>query len=308
MDEKKKRGGYGMDFESINEKIIEEILSIEDFENVNEELMEKINENEEYRKLFDELKTVSDLVKSSAPVPEKDGISLHDAVLGRVKNGDSLPKYINVRRSYPIATAASLLVVCALVLFAKSGIAGKFANKSFDAASNESAHEVQDFEYFADTYTAAEGGDTGSNNLQSKETVMFSKKKSENGINIVSFDGKAVDDSLFDTADEYRYSDNSVNDIAETEFFGFAEETQIEAEETPGGENLANDTLSREVALAISRALELGADENAIRYEDILLLGEELYLEWFETICESPDFVNLYNYENFRLFCEDSAN
>lgn len=106
-----------------NDLIKERILSLEDFQNVDSELMQIISQNEEYQRLFQEYKEISRLAKESAPLPQKNGISLHQAVMNRVKNGDIAPKYINTQKfRFPFATVASLCVVIAVVWLAKNGV------------------------------------------------------------------------------------------------------------------------------------------------------------------------------------------
>jgi len=100
----------------------EQILSIEDFDNIDPGLMEKINGNAEYRRLFEECRELSLLIAESAPAPVKDGVTLHDAVMNRVKDGDIAPRYINTSKfRFPFATVASLVVVVATVLIVKNG-------------------------------------------------------------------------------------------------------------------------------------------------------------------------------------------
>ena len=114
--------------------IRESILAIEDFDNVSHSLMEKINGNEEYRRLFEEYRELSALISESAPSPEKDGVTLHDAVMKRIKDGDTAPRYINTSKfKFPVATVASIAVMAAVVIIMKNGA---FKNKTPDSAYN----------------------------------------------------------------------------------------------------------------------------------------------------------------------------
>lgn len=101
--------------------VIERILSIEDFGNVDGKFMETIMADDEYRRIFEEYKEISELASECVPEPKKDGITLHDAVMKRVNDGDIAPRYINTgfgKRSFPFATVACLMIILAVVVVA----------------------------------------------------------------------------------------------------------------------------------------------------------------------------------------------
>lgn len=102
--------------------ITEQILSIEDFDNVDAELMRMIESDNEYRRIFEEYKEISALTSECVPEPAKNGVSLHDAVMGRVRSGDTAPRYLFTntgrRFMFPVATAASLVIVLAAAVTA----------------------------------------------------------------------------------------------------------------------------------------------------------------------------------------------
>ena len=95
--------------------ITEQILSIEDFNNVDAGLMRIIESNDEYRRIFEEYKEISKLTSECIPEPVKNGVSLHEAVMNRVKSGDTTPRYTQGSTGrkfmFPMATAASLAIV-----------------------------------------------------------------------------------------------------------------------------------------------------------------------------------------------------
>ncbi len=131
--------------------VIERILSIEDFGNVDGKFMETIMADDEYRRIFEEYKEISELASECVPEPKKDGITLHDAVMKRVNDGDIAPRYINTgfgKHRFPFATAACLMIILAVVVVA--GITSRSRDNREvymmnDAVSMESSSENSGF-------------------------------------------------------------------------------------------------------------------------------------------------------------------
>lgn len=329
-----------MNFDVEREKIIEEILSVENYDCVDPELMEKINSSDEYRKLFEDAKKLSYMARESVPSPVKAGVSLHDALVSRIREGDTAPRYINVSKRYPFATAACLLIVFAIVLVARSGIGNKFANKSFDSAvENEAA--VEDFEFvtadlysaqkdFAETETAFDGKVMLSKNKNSSSSGG-SARAEENGVSnkyavdtsIGNGEVYNTNSALFDDAEapesdtEYRenvHFDSSSDVKVTMPSYGMGGASlnaaiveKQESEDLKTQKLQETSSLSQKVVQALERVGKLGADVNAIGEKEILALGEALYLEWLSSILDSESFASLYTLEGFEEYCNSRA-
>ncbi len=316
--------------------IKQQILELEDFENISDTLKKAIEENDEYRTLYEECREMSERLRGACPEPEKDGIRLRDAIMSRVADGDTAPRYINTQSfRFPFATVACLAVFAVVVLVSKSG----YMQKNFSAESdNNINYSAMDIAYDEDADEvipeAAAGGaaDTKAYNdaEYQREAVMFGAApkvqteeaeneaaeevipEAENGVvffeenqSTASDNGAYVQrtettgysvfsDELKDVTADYDYKSKVTNDTCDAQ----AAEEEAVAEEN--AEELSEKALSY-----IAEAARLCKKDDIITKEQIILLGEENYIAFFESICENENFAELYTYENFKAFCEE---
>ena len=281
------------------------ILAIEDFENVDPSLMTEINKNEEYRALFEECRSLSGIIKAAVPAPEKDGVTLHSAIMDRVNCGDIQPRYIRSSAyKFPFASVACLLAVAVVIFISKTNTF-KYANdEALDyEAPNENTLLLAD-SYSTDAGDNAvyeeceqEAGENAATNARFNETQIIAKNDSDSSVSPRVFQSAPSFDRY--TPEEYEYyvkdEQTSYAQVAETESVIFdAADKEAEKEK----QELSEKTLS------ILEKAALLTDSNRISEQDILLLGEDAFCEFFESICESDDFSNLYTLENFKKFCE----
>ena len=100
----------------------------------------KENGYEDPRKVEDgEDRALSELLReANGEMPTKDGLSLRDAVMRRVRNGDVQPRYLPTRSfRFPVATAACLVLCLVAAFAAKNGLLTRFGAKSADSAAPE---------------------------------------------------------------------------------------------------------------------------------------------------------------------------
>lgn len=307
--------------------IKQQILEIEDFDNISDELKAQIESDDEYRALFESLREMSKTVASACPAPEKGGVSLRGAVMKRIEDGDTAPRYINTKSfGFPFATVACLAAFAVVVFISKSG----FMQKSFEAEvaadMNYSVAEVS----VENGIGAASGGAGGAAVYKSgsgtdeaaKEYVIFKGKATDRqaadevpggampreSVN-AEFQAASSDRAVAESGMEKSRSDG---EAATYNFSVFADELKAVREEAEEAVLDDADTadceaesicLSEKALSCISAAAELCGGENRITMEQILLLGEEEYIEFFESISGNEDFKELYSYENFRAFC-----
>ena len=299
--------------------VIEQILSIENFECVPEKLTAEINSNEEYRRIFEEYKELSSLVSESAPIPEKDGVTLHDAVMNRIKDGDIAPRYNNTNTfRFPIATVASLaLIVAAALIIGKGGsLSGRLEADNFAPMAETEMKDVSDteFVYLENTRFSVLGGGAS--------------KKSDDGISIAA----ASEESLEAPAEAYAEPDSATNGVVErgTEItegvttysvvtdsvseekimFKSAGTPKAEAEASPAMEEATEEaeeeavTFDSEITSRMKYASTVVPAERLITEEQILSLGRDHYIEWFDSIKNRSDFADIYSCEAFKAYCE----
>ncbi|MBR5307207.1 MAG: hypothetical protein IKU43_00420 [Clostridia bacterium] len=290
--------------------VIEQILSIENFECVPEKLMAEINSNEEYRRIFEEYKELSSLVSESAPIPEKDGVTLHDAVMNRIKDGDIAPRYISAGGfRFPVATVASLaVIVVAALIIGKGGIpGGRLDADNFAPMEKAEMRSVNDeeFAYVENTSFSVFGG-------------ALSKQSDDGvGIAVISEEAPAETEAAFDgeeiTEGVVNYS--VVTDSVSEEKITFKSSgmKKAEAEASPAFEESASEeceeeaesaSIESQIELKMAYASALVPEQGLITKEQILELGAERYIEWFDGIMARADFVDAYSYEAFKAYCE----
>ena len=346
--------------------ILEQILSIEDFDNVDRKLMDAISENEEYRRIFEEYKEISALASESAPEPVRDGVTLHDAVMERVKNGDVAPRYINTGKlRFPFATVASIVVVIAVaVVLNKGGFLKKASDNSrenielYDSASEEEAvipytdtsfgimktsdvndedvksdgsfesgtgamrasvkHEEEtesetadeEAAYLYDRYeTETAGDDSDSGDVKQSgtqeslaEAPTGGKSHREQYVNGSEYDttfaSPNVEESITEKAEAEPESKKSVNTHMTADSASYAKDYDSTVEFIYDNE---------EVISRMNSAEEKGVPEkNLIAVEDIIGLGEDNYISWFDSIKDRSDFTEIYGYEAFVKYCENA--
>ncbi len=296
--------------------IKQQILEIEDFDSISDELRKNIESNDEYRALFENLRKMSETVRGVCPSPEKDGISLRDAVMKRVSDGDTVPRYINTRSyRFPFATVACLAVFAAVVLMSRSG----YMQKNFTA---ENAADMNYSPANIKVTTGAGGAMLDAAGDYADEEAYDGKSK--NGREIVMFSA-APKAEMQETEDAIHEAENTASDdsaqVQRVETTTYSElsdepkETQVvydynKYKVTNGTcdqavTEKASVELSEKALLYIAEAETLCADGERITPEQIVLLGEEKYIEFFESISGSEDFSELYSYENFKAFCRE---
>lgn len=342
-----------------NDLIKEKILSLEDFQNVDSELMQIISQNEEYQRLFLEYKEISRLAKESAPTPQKNGVSLRQAVMNRVKNGDVAPKYINTSKfRFPFATAASLCVVIAVVLLMKNGylpqnskdLSNINVTSQKSTSQTESVADNSNNAYFApnnSSQTESEETETGEQTDTFSVQTHISNPTDDSG----EIFGKSQTPQTFMVYDDSNVSNGSNNsesaklqdsmEISKESEKSEKEQSNSELKSTApaskssaagggsapnvrshnaesdtlsitesAGQNVENsaanqDSQNEEVQKLISLAKELGATE-VINSQLISALGEQKFVEWFQSISQSPNFNELYTSENFKKYCQNN--
>ncbi len=246
------------------------ILEIEDFDNVDSTLLEKINEKEEYRALLDDCRKISQMVKDSAPIPEKDGVSLASVLAKRIHDGDTAPKYINTKRHFPIATVACLAVAMVVVFVAKNGIS--------DRGANFAPETEQDFSPCESSDVVTDMSENGAANSTTYNSLYFAASNKDS----VSLDTEeAAEDS------------REVPAVEE-------EKTKLNTVYTAKSE-LAEKMQSIDEIIQTARQL-LGIDVDIISKELITELGEEKYRAFFESL-QKENFKEQYTVENFRNYC-----
>ncbi len=307
------------------ESIKQQILEIEDFKNVDAELMREIESNDEYRMLFQQCRSLSETIGSMAPSPEKDGITLHDALMKRVKEGDIAPRYIKTNSfRFPFATVACLCVVVAVVLVSKSGF---LQSKMSDSAAPEEMNLQSDREMVYDGVTYFAGvAENGNSNEDAKYTVV---------------DESAMQDSAlsdYEAEEEYVVADDAAEGQTEPAYEGAAaskekvvgqpemeseslsdsvtaEESaemkkaveRAKAESASGGDSgIAQYHVSQEVQIRLREAELMTGKADIITAYDIIDLGEENFVSFFDSISKKDNFSELYTLKNFKIYCENN--
>lgn len=299
--------------------IIEQILSIEDFNNVDENLAKIISENDEYRRIFEEYKELSELVSESAPEPKKDGVSLSDAVMDRVRNGDTAPKYINASKfRFPVATVAGLVIISVAAFVAvnanmlgrkdafesnmNGAIYGAQKNAPMEIMDTSFGILAEDDMYVADEENVEEAEYGVSENaedvLHNTRVTLYSAPVSQELAKVEYSESEAkAQDKTGDGG--YKYSagtsQNTMYDSAVSE----DSITESAAEEETKEADLS------EVFWRMEYAKERVAAEKLITTEQIMQLSYDKYIEWFDSIADSPDFAQLYSFENFVQYCNE---
>ena len=293
--------------------IIEQILSIEDFDNVDEKLAKIIADNDEYRRIFEEYKELSKLIAESAPVPEKDGVSLHNAVMDRVRSGDTAPKYINTSKfRFPIATVACLVLI-AVTAFVAVNSNGINRNNMRDAETNgvfisenekSAPSEIMDTSfgilatddmYYADEEDAEEA-ELEAENMR-VTTYSTSVAQENSAPEAVSIKAKAEES----TGDgKFKYSAGASQNVVFDDAVLQDSLTESAIEEEASQEPDLTEIYSR-----MEYAKERVPAENLITSEKITELGQDKYILWFDSIVASPDFAELYSMESFIRYCEE---
>ncbi len=348
--------------------IKEKILSLEDFQNVDSELMQIISQNEEYQRLFSEYKEISLLAKESAPAPQKNGVSLHNAVMNRVKNGDVAPKYINTSKfRFPFATVASVFVVVVVVWLMKSGVLPQnnknlsdisdinitsqkstSQTEQFDESQSESGNNNCKTEsnnaYFA-TFTAENEKAVAFDTADTAETAEESESETENSVAAYTAKQNQAADSANGSAKKQTLNESQTtqNGTQNSDLTELPREQTSSAQTATGGgakaevrkaakndseqpnentrntEDCQNSEIlqnnveeshpqvfnNAEIPNLILLAEQLGATEK-IDSQLISSLGEQKFVEWFQTISQSPNFKELYTEENFKNYCEEN--
>lgn len=306
--------------------IKQQILEIEDFDNISDALKAQIESDDEHRTLFESLREMSKNIASTCPSPEKDGVSLRNAVMKRVEDGDTAPRYINTKSfRFPFATVACLAVFAVVVFISKNGYAQKNFGAENAADMNYSVTEA-DVENGVDAISGAGGAVVykGESIIaeNTKKDLVFKSKAPDSQATQIQADGAASEkasNAEFQAAASdkaasgsgkeksradggvvmYNYSVvtdklKTVIEEAEEAVFDDADTADCETESIG---------LSEKVLSYISDAAKLCGGENRITREQILLSGEEKYIEFFESISGSENFTELYIYENFKAFC-----
>ena len=265
----------------------QQILEIEDFENVDTALMEKIQQSEEYRILFEEIKNLSATIGNIAPSPEKDGESLHSAVMKRVKEGDIAPRYINTQSfRFPFATVACLCVVVAVVLMSKSGF--------MERKMSDNAEVEMDAVY--------ENGDGNAGGADAKISNMYDYSY-EVADREIAYD-EAEEEAIVEEEKAQEMRTETVRDDRVAEGAELKKKSEEQKADSYENED-AGYTLEPEVILMLSKAEQLCGQKDVITAEIIVKLGAENYISFFESIAEKDNFKELYTPESFIAFCEN---
>lgn len=310
--------------------VIEAILSIEDFDNVDEKLMETINSNSEYRRIFEEYKEISALTSECVPKAEKGGVTLHDAVMDRVRNGDTAPKYINTaadrRFRFPVATVASLAIVLVAAVIASN--ASKL-NRGYDAAENFMSYDSNSIEDSGSILSKTKGEEfkyapTRKESISASEAVA-----DEDDYGFVAYSAndekeEAVTEKYIEVTDNYsNYSiipetgivvSDDVQNVRTQPAAGNAD-TAINDSAVTGGEKkkseLQNESESEtDIDAEIASRLEFAnkhsiSEESIITVEDIEAYGKESFIAWFDSIADSEKFTELYSKKQFIRYCTE---
>ena len=279
------------------EFIMGAILSIEDFNNVDPKLMSIINSNAEYRRIFEEYKEVSALTSECVPAPKKNGVSLHDAVMARVRNGDTAPRYINTSASgrkfmFSIATAASFAIVLVVAIIAVTATRTNGRN-DHGSAWGYKAHDesVQYSQKMPSAFmpAPASGGATYNEKVASpysgpEEARMESAEEE-------------YCDTAYEGAATYDAKDDSENT---TVLNGHSYASNVSSDSI--SIEITDDDIASRLAIAESRGI---SDEVRITEEDVEAYGRDNFVAWFDSIAEEENFTVLYGKKQFIRYCND---
>ncbi len=314
--------------------ITEAILSIEDFNNVDSKLMEEINANEEYRRIFEEYKEISELACECVPEPSRNGVTLHDAVMTRVRKGDTAPRYVGTsgKFRFPIATAASLaiILVVAAVATITTKTQGNMESMNFsakDTAFEETDHATSPIINNAEFLPAPKAV---TEIVTEQAATAELKSASGDAASVTADDTAAANDrngSVMKKAEEYKntvmgyYADEEAE--AETEsveeapvYSKVARNDQIDEIQLHGSEEYSDDTvfsestveydIDSEITLRLESANKYPIpEENKITLEDIEAYGKGNFIAWFDSIQKEPNFTELYSKKQFIRFCTE---
>lgn len=275
--------------------VVEQILSIEDFDNVDSNLLKIISENDEYRKIFDEYKELSALASECMPEPVKDGVTLCDAVMTRVQKGDIAPRYINTNKfRFPVATVASLIAVVAVVLVLRTGLP---FNKAENAVEDSVIYESENFD--------------GANyvNNASFDVVVTDDGKSDVEILSDLYDCEANYEEVPKTARDVQavLENGNISEESEAQVNGsvvYKSYSLAESVLSDSADVVITGNISDEVAERLEYAKLHGVPtEQLISSEQIVVLGEQNFIEWFDSIKDRADFTEVYSYSVFLDYC-----
>lgn len=278
------------------EFIIESILSIEDFNDVDPEFMSVINSNAEYRRIFDEYKEISDLASKCVPAPKKNGVSLHDAVMTRVKNGDTAPRYLNTSSSgrkfmFPVATAASFVIVLAVAIIASNTIRMNNNNASGSSqefvAYDDSLSQIQTIPN--GTLMPAHGGTA---NDKKSAAPYCAPEEARMEAETEDYDYAAFDDEI--QCEVTAASENA----AVLKKHSYAKDVSTDSISI----EITDDDIASRLAIAESRGV---SDEDRITEEDVEAYGRENFVAWFDSIADAENFTELYGKKQFIRYCSD---
>ena len=310
--------------------IVEQILSIEDFNNVDSNLLKIISENDEYRKIFEEYKELSTLVAECALEPVKDGVTLCDAVMARVQKGDIAPRYINTNKfRFPVATVASLIAVVAVVLVSRIGLPFNKADNAIEDsaifesqntggvnyANNASFNVAVTDDGKSEIAILSDSYDCEVNDEEAPETVAsYFKSASENGAVSKSDAGLTTQNVAAETDDSIMYKPYNAKDYSVSAGGGVeilnGKSGQI-AEEEVETESIkerlvADSSVGDEILERLEYAKRSGVqEERLIGIEQITELGEQNFIDWFDSIKDRADFAEIYSYSAFCEFCSN---
>lgn len=318
-----------------NDFVIERILSVEDFENVDEDLMKLIDGNDEYRRIFEEYREISRLTKECVPEPEKDGVSLCKAVMDRVSKGDVAPRYLNVKGfRFPFTAAACIIVVFAALVVMRNGNFGR----KFDNGANESSFDA---EYKADTaedgisdmqfgvMRTSECPETEFGYVENEE-VCDGDAANGSGGGFAMYSYSAETDDVTDDAAYEESADckngffsaapsddgNAALEIAEEVISDGTEDKFLRKEDASADgvsgvqsviaeDELRDSSLCEAVLECMRYAEKCGVPTERLFGADVILVyGEDLYIEWFDSIKDKDNFYELYCIEEFSAYCE----
>ena len=307
--------------------ITEQILSIEDFNNVDAGLMRIIESNDEYRRIFEECKEISKLTSECIPEPVKNGVSLHDAVMNRVKSGDTAPRYTQGsgrRFAFPMATAASLVIVLAVAIIATIAPKTRDSRSIFDAADNSMSYS-QEAKILPDaTFMPLSEAfeDISDEEISDAKISEVPKTEAANGGNRLK---KANDPTAPSSMKMQKpeQGDDITNDNVDfaAQYDGSTFNASAAASETPivmagypeSDESGVTEESSSEDDRAIDDRLakaEQHPDYNGqiIPPEIIEMFGKDKFIEWFDAIVDDPDFATLYTLAGFMDYCNADEN
>ena len=308
--------------------VIEQILSLEDFENVDKNLMDKINGNDEYRRLFGKCREVSRLTRESIPEPEKDGVRLCDAVMDRVRSGDTAPRYVNVSADkkfrFPVATAASLIIILAVVVIARmtSGVQQMADVNSFSLESKtaEKASEPAAGGYIDENgaaFMAAPQAVTGAaeesvdDGYAADEEVAEPEEAASGRKSWLRFKDYGFTEDAAEAYVEEAASEQEADYESEKKAEVQQSETEVynSASDVSAGAALEVELSEEEIHDEILGILEemdgYGIEESRrITLQDIDRYGRENFLEWYYGIRGQEDFIGAYGIDEFILYCE----